>query len=141
MNKILLATDGSAYSDAAARYLVQSPLLTRDFVVHVVHCEPDVPGDIKTFIDRASLDAWHREQNDKAMKPVADILSEGGVAFERHGFTGFAPTLIVEYASSIGANLIVMGSHGRGGFLDAIVGSVARRVLAHAHCPVLLVKS
>ncbi|NSX14270.1 universal stress protein [Cupriavidus taiwanensis] len=140
MNKILLATDGSPYSDAAARYLARSPLLSRDFVVHVVHCEPDVPGDIKTFIDRATLDDWHREQNDKAMGSVASILDEAGIAFERHGFTGFAPARIVEYANQIGAGLIVMGSHGRGGFLDAIVGSVARRVLAHAQCPVLLVR-
>lgn len=140
MNKILLATDGSSYSDAAARYLAQSPLLSRDFVVHVVHCEPDVPGDIKSFIDRATLDDWHREQNEKAMGSVATILGEAGIPFERHGFTGFAPSRIVEYASQIGASLIVMGSHGRGSFLDAIVGSVARRVLAHAHCPVLLIK-
>ncbi|EON19886.1 universal stress protein [Cupriavidus sp. GA3-3] len=141
MNKILLATDGSAYSDAAARYLVQNPLFSRDFVVHVVHCEPDVAGDIKTFIDRSTLDAWHREQNDKAMQSVASILGEAGIACECHGFVGFAPARIVEYAGSIGASLIVMGSHGRGGFLDAIIGSVARRVLAHAHCPVLLVRS
>ena len=141
MNKILLATDGSAYSDAAARYLVQNPLFSRDFVVHVVHCEPDVAGDIKTFIDRSTLDAWHREQNDKAMQSVASILGEAGIACECRGFVGFAPARIVEYASSIGASLIVMGSHGRGGFLDAIIGSVARRVLAHAHCPVLLVRS
>ncbi|UDM52520.1 universal stress protein [Cupriavidus sp. MP-37] len=140
MNTILLATDGSSYSDAAARFLAQSPLLTRDLVVHVVHCEPDVPGDIKTFIDRGTLEDWHREQNEKAMGSVATILGEAGIPFERHGLTGFAPARIVEHASQIGASLIVMGSHGRGGFLDAIVGSVARRVLAHAHCPVLLIK-
>ena len=36
---------------------------------------------------------------------------------------------------------IVMGTHGRGSFFDAVIGSVAGRVLAHAPCPVVLVKA
>lgn len=140
MNKIVLATDGSIYSDAAARYLVRSPLLNRDFAVHVVHCVPEVPGDIRSFIKRDDIDSWHDEENEKAMKSVADILRDGNLAFECLGLVGFAPTRIVEYAGSVRAAAIVMGSHGRGSFLDAIIGSVAGRVLAHAPCPVLLVR-
>jgi nucleotide-binding universal stress UspA family protein len=34
-----------------------------------------------------------------------------------------------------------MGSHGRGVFVEALMGSVAGRVLAHAECPVVLVKA
>ncbi len=141
MNKIVLATDGSTYSDAAARYLVESPLLNRDFTVHVVHCEPDVTGDVRTFVNRDDIDAWHHDENKRAMKSVADILQAGRLAFECHGLIGFAPARIVEYADSVGAAAIVMGSHGRGPVLDALIGSVAGRVLAHAHCPVLLVRT
>lgn len=139
MNTIILATDGSSYSDAAARYLVGSPLLNRDFIVHVVHCEPDVTGDVQAFIGKADIDAWHHEESGKAMKSVVDILTAGNVAFERHELTGHAAEKIVEYAAKSGAAAIVMGSHHRGQFLDAVLRSVCGRIVATAPCPVLLI--
>ncbi|EHK64112.1 universal stress protein [Achromobacter arsenitoxydans] len=139
MNTIILATDGSEHSDKAARYLVESPLLNRDFVVHVVHCEPDVGGDVKSFIGKADIDAWHHEESGKAMKSVVDILSAGSVGHECHELVGFTPEKIVEYAKQSGAAAIVMGSHHHSALLNLIRGSVSGRIMAHSPCPVLLV--
>jgi len=47
---------------------------------------------------------------------------------------------ILDKASAVGADLIVMGSHGRRGMEKMILGSVAQAVLAHAHLPVLVVR-
>jgi nucleotide-binding universal stress UspA family protein len=47
---------------------------------------------------------------------------------------------IVEAAEAGGADLIVMGSHGRSGMEKLVLGSVAQRVLSHAHLPVLVVR-
>jgi len=139
MNTIILATDGSKYSDAAARFLVESPLLSRDFVVHVVHCEPDVGGDVKSFIAKSDIDAWHHEESGKAMKSAVDILSAANVSHECHEFVGFTPEKIVDYAKQVGAAAIVIGSHHHSPLLNAIRGSVSGRILAHAPCPVMLV--
>ncbi len=139
MNTIILATDGSSHSDDAARYLAGGPLLNRDFLVHVVHCEPDVTGEVKAFIGQADIDAWHHEESGKAMQSVVDILRAGKVGFECHELTGHTPDKIVEHAARVGAAAIVMGSHHRGPFLDALLGSVCARVVAQAPCPVLLV--
>lgn len=139
MNTIILATDGSEHSDAAARYLVDSPLLMRDFVVHVVHCEPDVGGDVKSFIGKADIDAWHHEESGKAMKSVVDILRGGNIGYECHELVGFTPDKIIEYAKKAGAAAIVIGSHHHSPLLNVIRGSVSGRILAHSPCPVLLV--
>jgi nucleotide-binding universal stress UspA family protein len=139
MNNIVLATDGSARSDAAARYLVESPLLNRDFTVHVVHCDPSVGGDVRSFVSHDDVAAWHRDVNEKAMLSVTNILREANLVVECHGLVGHTAERIVEYADTIGAAAIVMGSHHRGPFLDVIIGSVSARVIIHAHCPVLLV--
>lgn len=48
---------------------------------------------------------------------------------------------IIEAAEAGGADLIVMGSHGRSGIEKLVLGSVAQRVLSHAHVPVLVVRS
>jgi len=47
---------------------------------------------------------------------------------------------ILETAASAGADLIVMGSHGRRGLEKLVLGSVAAQVLAHAHLPILIVR-
>jgi nucleotide-binding universal stress UspA family protein len=47
---------------------------------------------------------------------------------------------IVEYADANGFDLIVMGTHGRGGVAHLLLGSVAERVVRTARCPVLTVR-
>ena len=46
---------------------------------------------------------------------------------------------ILETAESVGADLVVMGSHGRRGLEKLVLGSVTAQVLSHAHLPVLVV--
>ncbi|GAB7540615.1 hypothetical protein CS8_002760 [Cupriavidus sp. 8B] len=111
------------------------------FTVHVVHCVPDLTDEKKRFASKANIAAWHAKENFRAMQSVADILRSAGVPFELHGLVGFAPERIVELAIALEADAILMGAHGQGAFLDAEIGSVAGRVLAYAHCPVLLVKA
>ena len=53
--------------------------------------------------------------------------------------SGDAPTAIIDQALSIGADLIVMGTHGRRGFKRLLLGSVTETVLHEAPCPVLTV--
>jgi nucleotide-binding universal stress UspA family protein len=139
MNTIILATDGSKYSDAAARYLVETSLLNRDFIVHVVHCEPEVSGDVQSFIGKSDIDAWHHEESGKAMKSVVEVLRNGNVAFECHELVGYTPEKIVDHAKQSRASAIVIGSHHHSPLLNAIRGSVSGRILAHSPCPVLLV--
>ncbi|CAJ0682018.1 universal stress protein [Ralstonia mannitolilytica] len=137
---IVLATDGSTYSEAAARCIASRELLTQDITVHVVHCAPDLSGEIKSFLGQAEVSAWQKEQSDEAMASAVAILRDAGIPVESHGLVGFAPERIVEYSRSVRAAAIVMGSHGRGAFVDAVLGSVANRVLARATCPVVLVR-
>ncbi|MCA9217046.1 MAG: universal stress protein [Planctomycetales bacterium] len=47
---------------------------------------------------------------------------------------------INDYASEVGADLIVMPSHGRSGVTRLLLGSVAERVMRHAECPVLILR-
>lgn len=47
---------------------------------------------------------------------------------------------IIDTATAVGADLIVMGSHGRRGLEKLVLGSVAQRVLTHAHLPVFIVR-
>jgi nucleotide-binding universal stress UspA family protein len=67
---------------------------------------------------------------------------------ERHGLTATTHVLVANdlgegilgTARKAGATLIVMGTHGRGGFKRAVLGSVADYVVRHADCPVVTVR-
>jgi nucleotide-binding universal stress UspA family protein len=54
--------------------------------------------------------------------------------------TGAPSSAIVHQAAEKGADLIVMGTHGRGGVAHLLLGSVAEKVLRTAPCPVLIVR-
>ena len=62
-----------------------------------------------------------------------------GIPVEMTTLQGRAAPEIVAHAKKIGADLIVMGTHGRSGFQHALLGSVAERVVHHSPCPVLVV--
>ncbi|TAM42013.1 MAG: universal stress protein [Burkholderiaceae bacterium] len=72
-----------------------------------------------------------KEAFEAAGVPVKTTLIEGHAVYKG----------ILETAESCGADLIVMGSHGRRGIEKWMLGSVAQRVLSHAHVPVLVVRS
>jgi nucleotide-binding universal stress UspA family protein len=140
MPQIILATDGSNFSDAAAHFLATGRLLQPGYTVHVVHVSPEVTGQVRAFVNKDTIDAWHHDESEKAMASVCKILGDAGVPFERHPLRGFAPDKILAHARAVHADAIVMGTHGRGSFFDAVIGSVAGRVLAQADCPVMMVK-
>ncbi|ENX40530.1 universal stress protein [Acinetobacter sp. NIPH 2100] len=79
---------------------------------------------------------------------VQDNLSKAEQKFEELGLTVATQVLegfsvhqeIIGAAQNIGVDLIIMGSHGRTGFKQFVLGSVAQKVLAESHIPVLIVR-
>ncbi len=74
-----------------------------------------------------------------ALEAQRDRVREAGIPVEMTTLQGRAAPEIVAHAKKVGADLIVMGTHGRSGFQHALLGSVAERVVHHSPCPVLVV--
>jgi nucleotide-binding universal stress UspA family protein len=66
-------------------------------------------------------------------------VREPGVECQTKTVEGNPGDEIVDYAAKIGADLIVMGSHGHSGVRRLLLGSVAEKVLHRTPCPVLVV--
>ncbi len=81
-----------------------------------------------------------REHAEESLKEVVDGL-EGGLTVHTHIIDGLnVADAIRASAAELGADLIVMGTHGRTGLAHAFLGSVTERVLRRAPCPVLTVR-
>jgi universal stress protein A len=134
---VLHPTDFSDRSENAFRLACA---LARDYdarlvILHVAdlpvlaYGEGVVPPDPEIY--QASL----RDQLEGLHIPIP------GLRVERRFEEGDPPAEILRVADEIGADLIVLGTHGRTGLGRLLMGSVAERVMRKATCPVLTVKT
>lgn len=107
--------------------------------VYVIHVLADLmvnePGAI-----------WGEINNEKRTRNAKEALRQRLSDDRFRGLNieiefGDAGHRIAEYAKKLGAELIVMPSHGRTGLSRVLIGSVAQRVVQLAHCPVLVLRS
>jgi len=134
---ILHPTD---FSDRSAHAFHLACALTRDYtarlvVLHVAVPPPVVYGEGILPPDPAILRQEAQGQLDQLQTPQDDIRAE------RRLVEGDPATEVLRVAQEIGADLIVMGTHGRTGLGRLLMGSVAERVMRQAACPVLTVKT
>jgi nucleotide-binding universal stress UspA family protein len=147
ISRILLAEDGSAHAAAAAE-IVASWTVFRDYPVDVVTVAnlpaPWSSGLAPTMVAEAldayaeALDAVRAEHNRLAAATV-DRLHRAGLRASVVVREGDAATEIVEAAVELGAGVVVVGSRGVSGIARTLLGGVARSVLLHAPCSVLVV--
>jgi nucleotide-binding universal stress UspA family protein len=126
-NRLLLATDGSRSSDAAAVAAMK-----------IAHC-------CKTPITVLSAEvpshsAERRAEARAIVQRVVRHLKDDGTEAEPLVETGEAHHVVLDAAKKQGADLIVMGSHGRTSMGRLLLGSNSERVIGRAECPVLVVK-
>ena len=78
---------------------------------------------------------------DEYLRRLERYFTGKGLAVERRVRYGSAPYQLIDAASELQADLIVMASHGRSGLERWVLGSVADRVVRSALCPVLVVRA
>ena len=137
---IVLPIDFSRYCEGAAAYA--SWIASRSgATIHVVHVivnpadEMYEPGEVAHWVLVEHAESRARD----LMIEAVDRCIPPGITVERHIAHGDPYGKIAAVADTIGADLIVMSSHGRGGLANLVMGSVAEKLVRHATCPVLVV--
>lgn len=142
MAVIVVGVDHSEGAKAALRFALEEATL-RQATLRVVHAwqyayigatglegsYPALGGDIKELRDAAAsdLDATLREA----------VPETGTVDVERRVVEDRPAAALVD--ESRGADMVVVGSRGHGGFTGLLLGSVSQQVAHHAACPVVIV--
>ncbi|MEW6153195.1 MAG: universal stress protein [Actinomycetota bacterium] len=140
--RIVVGVDGSEPSGAALRWAVSEAELRGASVEAVLAWRyPSltfVPGIVAPPVfAREDLEAGARAELDHAVdQALAGVGTPVGVA--RVVVEGAAAEVLL--ARSHGADLLVVGHRGRGGFAGLLLGSVAQQCAAHGVCPVVVVR-
>lgn len=137
--RILVATDGSSRGRAAAEEATRlaqavGATLTGLFVVD----ETSYLG-LPSGFDWDALSRALREEGERALAGLAETARAAGVAATTRLEQGHPAEVIVEAAKD--HDLLVIGTLGRTGLAHLLLGSIAERVVRHATCPVLVVRS
>lgn len=140
--KILLPVDGSKSSLNAAKYVAKlAKELRSKCTVTLASMHDDIGlGHVKQFVAKSVIDDYLRETSEKELKSAQKALDAAGVKHSMVIKRGNVAQEIIALANKEKFDLIVMGSKGRTGILDALMGSVAQKVSSCAKQPVLLIK-
>jgi nucleotide-binding universal stress UspA family protein len=129
--KVLLATDGSETSMAAAHVLAERPWPEGSKFRIVCVEEPWALADSKVR---------NNEQGQAAVSSAQRVLSAARLEATTAVLSGNTRDVILEEAKKWTADLIVVGSHGRRGFKRFLLGSVSEAIATNAHCSVVVVR-
>jgi nucleotide-binding universal stress UspA family protein len=139
--KILLPVDGSEHSERVVRHaiLMAKNSTACEILLLNVQATIDAP-EVLGHMPQREVDAMQETRGGDALAPARALLDASGVAYIPELALGPVAESIARIARERQCDAIVMGSHGAGKLVSALMGSVARDVIHLAPCPVTVVK-
>jgi nucleotide-binding universal stress UspA family protein len=149
--KILLAVDGSESSDAAIEEIASRPWPRGSEVTVIFVLNLPFPPNAETWAMPESyyslLEKAGHEQAESAINRAITLLRESNrereipITLASEVIIGHAEEKIIKKAEEWGADLVVLGSHGKRGFERFLLGSVSQAVAYHAPCSIEIVRT
>lgn len=136
MNRIVVGVDGSDGADAALEWALDEGRLrgAELDVIHAFYLFPDLT-EAAVLTDEPDMVAQAEELLRKAVEPA--VATRPGLTVQTRAVQGPVARTLLDAAAD--ADLLVVGSRGRGGFAGLLLGSVSQQCVHHAPCPVVVV--
>lgn len=139
--KIVVGYDFSEISDIALTEALQHATRQPGSILHVLTVLDDkhassFPG---IEVDYRGADEL-QERLGAVVKSKVEQMRPEGLVFFLHARIGEPADMLLALAGEADADLVCVGTHGRGGVKRLILGSVAEKVVRHAHCAVLVAR-
>lgn len=149
--KVGIAVDGAENGIAAVEYVLSNAeFFGPNATFEIVHATPAYHTLLSTsayMVDTIGPLVTEKEFTDaqtklfeEAVRPAIELFRAAGLPCEARHLTGEAATTIAEYADA-NLDMLVMGSHGRGNFSSAVMGSTAMHIAAETKAPILIVRN
>ena len=137
--RLLAGIDGSEHALRAVQGIVAWRDWLGELEVHLVYVQPPL-----TFLEtvlpphRDVIEQWSTRSGEEAARAAREVLDAARIAHHLHLTVGDASTELALLADQAKADLMVLGTRGRGAVHHAFVGSTALKAAARSHVPVIL---
>ena len=141
MSGIVVGLDGSAHSERTLAWAVaeaaarKAPLTV--LAVHEVAAGHWTGHPVIYPADQPELEKMRQAVQEMTQKAVSQAGEPGPASVTVRAVSGLPAAELIDASGE--ADLIVVGARGGGGFAKLMLGSVSRKVLHHAHCPVVVI--
>jgi universal stress protein A len=140
LKNILVPVDFSDCSRKALQYAVPLASFHKAVITLLYVADPGYNGGVYGGVDYAYLERSVREDSEKGLATLAQEQIPADVSAVTLVKIGSASEEIVQAATELPADLIVISTHGRTGLKHVFLGSVAEHVVQRAPCPVFVVR-
>lgn len=137
IRRILLAFDGSRISGDAYAFALD---LARKYGAELHIIAVARPPEFADDVEASAMIENSRRHYDRVLGKLRPLLAKEPVKSHLHVVVGHPAEQIVRYAEGHGIDHIVVGHRGHTAFERWLIGSVARQVIAYAHCAVTVVR-
>ena len=136
MSKILIPVDGSRNSQFAVQRIINRYRNDAGLDIHLLNIQPSFSSHVALFVSKKDRDAYHRDEGEKALRSVREMLDQQSVPYITHIEVGKKAKLITELARRLHCDQIVMSTARKNSLTRMIEDSVTNEVLELTTVPV-----
>jgi Ca2+-transporting ATPase len=139
MLKILIPVDGSGNCQFAVKHVISQFMNNTAMEIHLLNVQPPFNRDITRFVSRKSLHDYHRDEAEKALGPIKQMLDSFRIPYSVHAEVGERAKTISDAARRLRCDHIVMSTARKNSLTRWVENSVTNKVLELTDVPVEII--
>jgi nucleotide-binding universal stress UspA family protein len=136
MLKVLIPVDGSRNCEFAVKHVIKQFMNNTALEIHLLNVQPPFSSYVSRFVGRRTLHDYHREEAEKALRPIRQMLDGFGIPYAVHIEIGDKAECITAVARRLRCDQIVMSAARKNSLTRLIENSTTNRVLELTSVPV-----
>ena len=139
MRNVLIPVDGSRNCQFAVKHVIKEFRNNTAMEIHLLNVQTPFNQDIAQFVNRKNLHDYHREQAEKALGPVKQMLDNLSIPYSAHAEVGDRAESITDTARRLRCDHIVMSTARKNSLTRLVENSVTNKVLELTSVPVEMI--
>ena len=136
MLKVLIPVDGSRNCEFAVRHVVKQFMNNTAMEIHLLNVQPPLSSYVTRFVSRKNVQEYHRDEAEKALRPIRQLLDGFGVPFAVHVEIGERAERITATAHRLRCDQVVMSTARKNSLTRLLENSTTNRVLELTSVPI-----
>jgi Ca2+-transporting ATPase len=137
--KVLIPADGSPNCEFAVKYVIKKFMNNTAMEIHLLNVQPPFSSNIARFLSRKTLHDHHRDEAEKALRPIRQMLDGYGIPYSVHAEVGDRAQTITAAARRLRCDQIVMSAARKNSLTRLVENSVTNKVLELTSVPVEII--